>query len=192
MLAISSLRSLRSAAGQTTDHHVRCERDRVRTLAGPHPCRFGHEAGLVTVLETGPDLVGATDDDLAELVQRLVALHPCRTASNHQHSHLLHGAVTPLRRHRRRDRTARAAGSASIGSDFPTGDELAGSAGPPPPPRPPRCGGAGQADPYDPVPSTQTFTTGPNPANQSAKQPIAGPQLTSRGVVYVGAGSVTR
>jgi hypothetical protein len=37
--------------------------------------RLGDETGLVSILEMGPDLVAATDDDLAELVERLATLH---------------------------------------------------------------------------------------------------------------------
>jgi hypothetical protein len=71
------------ATRQATDHDIGRIRDRVRTLAGPHRSRFGHQSGLVTIVEPCPDLIRAADDDLAELVQRLVALHPCRTAGNH-------------------------------------------------------------------------------------------------------------
>ncbi len=65
------------ATGETPDHRVRCEHDRVGTLTGPHRSSLRHESGLVTVLEPGPDLIRSTDHDLAELVQRLIALHAC-------------------------------------------------------------------------------------------------------------------
>jgi hypothetical protein len=61
-------------AGKATDHHICRMFHRVGTFAGPHPGCFRHQAGLVSALETGPDLVGTREHDLAELVQRFVAL----------------------------------------------------------------------------------------------------------------------
>jgi hypothetical protein len=87
------------ALGETPDRHVRCELDLVGTLTEPHRSSLRHEAGLVTMLEPGTDLIRATDHDLAQLVQRLEPLHACRTTGDHQHSHLLQRAITPLRRH---------------------------------------------------------------------------------------------
>jgi len=40
-----------------------------------NPDRF--KSGLVTILEPGTDLIRATDHDLTQLVQRLIALHAC-------------------------------------------------------------------------------------------------------------------
>jgi hypothetical protein len=107
------------ALGETPDRHVRCELDLVGTLTEPHRSSLRHEAGLVTMLEPGTDLIRATDHDLAQLVQRLEPLHACRTTGDHQHSHLLQRAITPLRRHAGSpDSAALAAASASIGSGF--------------------------------------------------------------------------
>ncbi len=67
------------------------------------------------------------------------------------------------------DRAARAAASASIGSDFPNRRRVCRfgwSTSTTTTPSLWRC--RVRPTPYDPVPSTPTFTTGPNPANQSA------------------------
>ena len=56
--------------------------NRVRAFTGTYPGSLRYQTGLVTVLETDPDLARTRKDDLTQLIQRLVALHTCRTPSN--------------------------------------------------------------------------------------------------------------
>ena len=136
--------------GEVTDHNVGRIRHRVVSFAGPHSSGLRDESGLVSILVSDPDLVGCTDDELPQLVQRRDPLTTCRTASNQQDPHLLDPAVhavsvspTPTRtaqpsppKPRRPDQTS------------PTGDGPAGSADPPPPRRHPGRGGTGTDRPH--------------------------------------------
>ena len=49
---------------QALDNHIGRIGDRVRTLIRPYPGGFGHQSGLIPVLETDPDRLGGCEHQM--------------------------------------------------------------------------------------------------------------------------------